>query len=142
MPLASLLCLVIAVNDGDTLTVRCAAPDDRQPVRVRIAAIDAPEWQQAFGQQARQHLAQICFRQQATLRPVDQDSYGRTVADVRCGDTDAASAQVRAGLAWVYRPYARAHPHLPPLERQAQEQGLGLWSQKQPQAPWNYRHHR
>ena len=141
MPLAaSLLCLVVAISDGDTLTARCGAPGAYQQVKVRIAAIDAPESRQAFGQKSRQHLAQLCFRQRATLQPVDEDSYGRMVAQVRCGGTDVATAQVRAGMAWVYTPYASGYPHLAPLQRSAQAQHAGLWSQKRPLAPWDYRH--
>ena len=139
MPLASLLCLVVAISDGDTLTVRCGTPGAYQQVRVRVAAIDAPESRQAFGQKSRQNLARLCFRQHAAVQPVDTDSYGRTVANVRCGGTDVATAQVRAGLAWVYTPYARAHPQLLPLQSQARQGGAGLWSQKRPQAPWTYR---
>ena len=140
MPLASLLCLVVAISDGDTLTVRCGAPGAYQQVKVRIAAIDAPESRQAFGQKSRQHLAQLCFRQRAALQPVDEDSYGRTVAHVRCGSTDVATAQVRAGLAWVYTPYAESRQQLVALQRQARSSGTGLWSQKRPLAPWTYRH--
>ena len=140
MPLASLLCLVVAISDGDTLTVRCGAPGAYQQVKVRIAAIDAPESRQAFGQKSRQHLARLCFQQRATLQPVDEDSYGRTVAHVRCGSTDVATAQVRAGLAWVYTPYAESRPQLVALQRQARSSGAGLWSQKRPLAPWTYRH--
>jgi endonuclease YncB( thermonuclease family) len=142
VPLASLLCLVVAISDGDTLTVRCGAPGAYQQVKVRIAAIDAPESRQAFGQKSRQHLARLCFRQRATLQPVDEDSYGRTVAHVRCGSTDVATAQVRAGLAWVYTPYAESRPQLVALQRQARSSGTGLWSQKRPLAPWDYRHRR
>ena len=97
MPLASLLCLVVAISDGDTLTVRCGAPGAYQQVKVRIAAIDAPESRQAFGQKSRQHLAQLCFRQRAALQPVDEDNYGRTVAHVRCGSADAARGPFAAG---------------------------------------------
>ncbi|UCU98000.1 thermonuclease family protein [Acidovorax radicis] len=140
MPIATLLCLVVAISDGDTLTARCGAPGAYHPVKVRIAAIDAPESRQAFGQKSRQNLARLCFRQRAALQPLDTDSYGRTVANVRCGGTDVATAQVRAGLAWVYTPYASAHPHLAPLQRQARSTGTGLWSQRRPQAPWDYRH--
>lgn len=142
MPLASLLCLVVAISDGDTLTVRCGAPGAYQQVKVRIAAIDAPESRQAFGQKSRQHLARLCFQQRAALQPVEQDSYGRTVAHVRCGSTDVATAQVRAGLAWVYAPYAESRPQLVALQRQARSSGTGLWSQKRPLAPWTYRHRR
>ena len=140
MPLTSaLLCLVVAISDGDTLTVRCGAPGAYEQVKVRVAAIDAPESRQAFGQKARQNLAQLCWRQQATLQPVEHDSYGRTVAHVQCRGADVAAAQVRAGLAWVYTPYADTRPQLAPLQKQARSSGAGLWSQKRPLAPWDYR---
>ena len=139
---AAFFCLVVAISDGDTLTARCGPPGDYRQVKVRIAAIDAPELRQAFGQRARQNLARLCFRQQARIEPLTRDAYGRTVANVRCGSTDVASAQVRAGLAWVYTPYATQHPQLVPLQRQVRASKVGLWSQRRPQAPWTYRHRR
>ena len=139
MTIAALLCLVIAVSDGDTLTARCGAAHAPLQLKVRIAAIDAPESRQAFGPQARKNLVQLCLRQRARIQVLEKDRYGRNVANVRCGDTDVASAQVRAGLAWVYTPYARQHPHLLPLQRQARASHMGLWSQRRPLAPWSYR---
>ena len=139
MTIAALLCLVIAVSDGDTLTARCGAAHAPLQLKVRIAAIDAPESRQAFGPQARKNLVQLCLRQRARIQLLEKDRYGRNVANVRCGDTDVASAQVRAGLAWIYTPYARQHPHLLPLQRQARASHMGLWSQRRPLAPWTYR---
>ncbi|MFN4119474.1 thermonuclease family protein [Acidovorax sp.] len=140
MPLAAtLFCLVVAISDGDTLTVRCGSPGAYEQVKVRVAAIDAPESRQAFGQKSRQNLARLCFKQRAALQWLDEDSYGRKVANVRCNGTDVAAAQVRAGLAWVYTHYAHDHPHLVPLQQQARASGSGLWSQKRPLAPWDYR---
>lgn len=135
MPAAAsaLLCLVIAIGDGDSLTVRCGG---HRPMRVRVAAIDAPERRQAFGQRARQNLAQLCFRQQARLHTLGHDAYGRTLAHVRCNGQDVAAAQVRAGLAWVYRAGDR---DLQQLERHARASRSGLWVQKRPMAPWDYR---
>ena len=69
-----------------------------------------------------------------------KDRYGRTVANVRCGQTDVASEQVRSGLAWVAPSYAKAHPHLAPLQQQARTYKRGLWAQRRPVAPWTYRH--
>ena len=43
MPVTTLLCLVIAISDGDTLTARCGQAGAYRPLKVRIAAIDAPE---------------------------------------------------------------------------------------------------
>ena len=139
MTIAALLCLVIAVSDGDTLTARCGAAHAPLQLKVRIAAIDAPESRQAFGPQARKNLVQLCLRQRARIQVLEKDRYGRNGANVRCGDTDVASAQVRAGLAWIYTPYARQHPHLVPLQRQARASHIGLWSQRRPLAPWSYR---
>ena len=139
MSIAALLCLVVAVSDGDTLTARCGSSHAPFQIKVRIAAIDAPETRQAYGPQSRKNLAQLCLRQRARIQVLEKDRYGRNVANVRCGDTDVASAQVRAGLAWVYTPYARQHPHLVPLQRQARASHIGLWSQRRPLAPWSYR---
>lgn len=136
----SLICLVVGISDGDTLTVRCGAtPGGYQVQRVRIVSIDAPERRQAFGQRARQNLAQLCFRQQAALRAEGHDAYGRLLAHVRCGGRDVAAAQVGAGLAWVYTPHAARYPELAALQRQARASHAGLWSQQRPQAPWDYR---
>ena len=71
--------------------------------------------------------------------PLARDAYGRTVANVRCGRTDVAAAQVGAGMAWVYTPYASAHPHLARLQQQARASRKGLWAQPRPLAPWSYR---
>lgn len=140
MLLSVLLCLVVTVSDGDTLTVRCGPTGANPPVKVRIAAIDAPERRQAYGYNARQQLVQLCLQQRARIDPLGTDTYGRTVANVRCGQTDVASAQVRSGLAWVAPSYASAHPHLPALQQQARAQKRGLWAQRRPVAPWTYRH--
>ena len=140
MTIAALLCLVIAVSDGDTLTARCGAAHAPLQLKVRIAAIDAPESRQAFGPQARKNLVQLCLRQRARIQVLEKDRYGRNVANVRCGTgADVATEQVRSGMAWVYTPYARQHPHLPPLQRQAKASSTGLWSQSRPLAPWTYR---
>ena len=139
MPISVLLCLVVAISDGDTLTARCGTPGAYRQLKVRIAAIDAPERKQAFGQKSRQHLAQICFRQRATLHILSHDAYG-PVANVRCGTQDVAASQVSVGLAWVYTPYADQHPHLAPMQQQARASRRGLWAQPRPLAPWVYRH--
>ena len=135
----ALLCLVVAIHDGDTLSARCGAPGAWRQERVRIAVVDAPESRQAFGQRARQNLAGLCFRQQAQLYRLGHDHYGRTLAHVRCQGQDAATAQVRAGLAWVYTPHAKRYPQLAALQQSARASRQALWAQKRPLAPWDYR---
>ncbi|EIO7131386.1 thermonuclease family protein [Escherichia coli] len=59
---------VIAILDGDTIDVLI----DRQPVRVRLAQIDAPEKRQAFGTRSRQALSSLVFRQSVTVVTIGQ----------------------------------------------------------------------
>lgn len=136
---AALLCFVVSVADGDTLTARCGFAGLFHATRVRIAAIDAPERRQAFGPQSREHLVKLCLRKRAHITVLERDRYGRSVATVRCQGQDVSTAQVRAGMAWVYTSYANNFPELVPLERQARQQRLGLWSQNRPTPPWQYR---
>lgn len=71
----------------------------------------------------------------------ETDRYGRTVVSVRCDGTPTwGAAQVRAGLAWVYTPYAKQHPQLVPLQREAQASKVGLWSSA-PAGAMDYRRH-
>lgn len=134
----ALICLVVAITDGDTLKARCGAPGAYEQITIRISAIDAPEKKQPFGQVSRQHLAALCFQQPATITPKAKDRYGRTVADVECRGQDAGTEQVRSGLAWVYTRYAKGYASLLPLEAGARAAGRGLWSVESV-PPWEWR---
>lgn len=134
---ALLLCLVVAIADGDTLTARCGDPGAYERVKVRLAEIDAPEKAQPFGNRSRQHLATLCFQQMATIRQTAKDRYGRTVARVECQGQDANLQQVRAGMAWAYTKYL-TDPAIAREQEVAQSAGVGLWSQPAT-PPWEYR---
>lgn len=138
MTAAALLCLVIAITDGDTLTARCGEPGAYERITVRISAIDAPEKSQAFGQVSRQVLARLCFEHIATIKPKTLDKYGRTVGDVECQGQDVATEQVRSGMAWFYVKYGKGYEHLRGLEADARDARRGLWAQEAA-APWEWR---
>lgn len=128
-------CLVTAISDGDTLKVRC--PNQPQQT-IRLAQIDAPEKRQPFGERSRQHLAQLCFGQQAGVTPRATDRYGRTVAEVQCQGRDASQAQLEAGMAWVFDRYVTDRG-LYGLQEAARAARAGLWADREPVAPWEWR---
>lgn len=126
---------VVAVSDGDTLTVLV----DRQQVKVRIADIDAPESKQPFGTRSRQALSQLCHRKPAHVVDSGKDRYGRTIGRVSCAGQDAASHQVAAGMAWVFVRYAPPSSPLYSLEAEARAARRGLWADPSPIPPWDWR---
>lgn len=135
---ALLLCLVVAITDGDSIKVRCG----EEPVQaVRLAQVDAPEKGQAFGQRSKQSLAELCHERLAEVRRQTTDRYGRMVARVSCAGKDASAEQVKAGMAWAYLEYLN-DPAIKNLERQARGQARGLWADSAPVAPWDWRKQR
>ena len=136
---ALLFCAVVGISDGDTLTARCRTQAASTTIKVRLAEIDAPEKAQRFGQRSKRHLSDICFRKSAAIEPIATDSYGRTVARVTCGRVDASDEQVRAGMAWVFPRYAPRSSGLYEVERAARSSRRGLWIDRSPVAPWEWR---
>lgn len=123
---ARLECTLKSVYDGDTLTANCAAGQ----VKVRVFGIDAPEMgQKPWGEQAKQALVrQIPANGAISLQVMDQDRYGRTVAQVLVGQRDLGLELVRQGQAVVYAQYNNSA-----LYRQAQtaakQERLGIWQE-------------
>jgi endonuclease YncB( thermonuclease family) len=74
--------LIVAIHDGDTLTILTA---ERQQGWVRLAEIDTPESRQPYGTRARQALAAMVARQDARVVVVDIDRYGRRSAGSMSG---------------------------------------------------------
>lgn len=117
---------VVAVADGDTVTVlRQTAAGPRQ-VRVRLTEIDAPERGQPWGTRARQALADKVFRRTVLVAPSGEDRYGRLLARLQVDGRDVNRDMVREGHAWVYRRYATEN--WLPDEAVARDSGSGLWS--------------
>jgi endonuclease YncB( thermonuclease family) len=127
---------VIGVSDGDTITILDAS---KTQVRIRLAAIDAPEKAQPFGQRSKERLSDICYDKQAMIVVVDTDRYGRTVGEVFCGGTNANETMIKSGMAWVYRKYDKGYTHLYAFEDEAKGTKRGLWVDPNPVAPWDWR---
>ena len=127
---------VLAVHDGDTLTLRL--PSGRE--RVRLAQIDAPERGQPWGRRARQALERIAEGRRARLVLLDRDDYGRAVGDLYVDEVFVNELLVREGHAWAYPRYVRS-PRILDAEEDARRAGRGLWRlppvEREP--PWKWR---
>ena len=133
--------VVIAVADGDTVTIRT----DGRKVRVRLNEIDAPERAQEWGVHSRETIDDLVYRRQVRVRSSGVDDYGRTLGKLYLTSTvagqeiDVNAEMVRTGNAWAYRHYLR-DKNLLTLEDEARRARRGLWSVPGAVPPWQFRH--
>ena len=127
---------VVGVADGDTITVMHQGRGER----IRLHGIDAPERGQPFNNRAKQFVSDLCFRKEVRVETKGHDRYQRTIADVILPDGHILNYEiVKARLAWWFRRYAPNDPTLEGLEFQARQAQRGLWSDRGPVPPWEFR---
>ena len=129
---------VVGVHDGDTLT---GLTVDRQQVKVRLEGIDAPELGQPFGKAAKRALSEKAFGNGAKIIVASHDQYGRVVGHVTVNGRDVGKDLVREGFAWC-DPRFNHDKTLAADEQGARHSKAGLWADKAPTPPWEYRKHR
>jgi endonuclease YncB( thermonuclease family) len=130
---------VVGIADGDTLTLLV----DREQIRIRLAQIDAPEFDQPYGKKAKAALSALAFGKRAHVEVVDIDRYGRAVGEVFVDGIDVNREMVRAGHAWAYTKYSHT-AEIIELEDGARAAKRGLWAlpESQREPPWLWRHPR
>ncbi len=133
--------IAISILDGDTIKVESS---ERIVYQVRLAGIDAPEKNQAFGEEAKQNLIRLVLGKSVVVHAHKNDRYGRLVGKVFLDGADMSLMQIRAGLAWHYKQYQKEQTQLDRNsysveESTARQRGLGLWSQADPVPPWVHR---
>ena len=131
--------LVTRVIDGDTIEVDIAGTI----YKVRYIGIDTPELDDKEARLC--DLAQKATRLNRRLvegktvrleKDVSEtDEYGRLLRYVYIGDTFVNAELVRQGLAWAisYPPDTKYQDQLDESERQAREEGIGIWDTSKPQ---------
>lgn len=127
---------VIGVYSGDSIVVSMS---DGKQLKVRMEGIDCPELDQLYGDSAKLATVGLCFKKNVRIDKVGLDTYGRTLAFVYIGDLCLNKELLRLGMAWHYKQYSN-DPELAKLEDEARLNKVGLWSQTNPQAPWDFRH--
>ncbi|MRN38991.1 hypothetical protein CRG49_001405 [Neisseria sp. N95_16] len=133
---------ITRISDGDTIHVTDA---NGRKHKIRMAHIDAPEMNQAYGTRSRDQLKAVADNAKVKVKVFELDRYGREVAQVFKGNTDLNLMMVREGAAWHYEYYAKkqqnklAFAEYAAAQKQAKRDRKGLWRAKNPQAPWDFR---
>ncbi len=129
------------VVDGDTVVFLDGS-------KARLAWIDAPEIKQPYGVEAMFALADLIPPDTKVLViEHGKDRYGRRIVTLYKEQVDVNFLILRGGWAWHYVKYARDGQskddfiRYSEAESQAIRDRLGLWRDKHPVAPWNWRKH-
>ena len=125
------------VADGDTMSIRawytrCGCG---------LHGIDAPEQGQAFSNRAKQFAADLVFGKEVNVRAY---GFGSVRTDyprgVVIGWTKRQSRNCFArAFAWWFRRYATGDRKLEKLEEKAWQARRGLWADRYPMPPWEWR---
>jgi micrococcal nuclease len=126
---------VIKIADGDTFTMIF---DNDFDVRVRLNGIDCPEKNQPFSKRAKQLLSDFIFGKMVVVQYKEKDRYGRVIGDVFVDGLNINYEMVKLGLAWHFKRYSD-DDKLDSLEKDARYKGIGIWSDKNPIPPWEWR---
>ena len=127
---------VVSISDGDTFR---GLTEDKENIKFRIYGIDAPEKYQAFGSRSTQYLADLIFGETVGIKVQEEDYFGRLVVLVFTPDgKDVSAEMLKAGMAWHFKKYDKSKEYTS-FENRAKLKREGLWRDKNPTPPWNFR---
>ena len=129
---------VIKIADGDTITI---LTPNKEQIKIRLSAVDTPEGGQAYGKAAKKFTSSMVHKKNVQVENETIDRYGRTVGFVHVDGANLSEQIIANGYGWVYRKYCKWSfcDDWLDLERQARKARLGLWRDKNPQPPWEWR---
>lgn len=137
-PVYTLKGKAVRIIDGDTFDLLVGTTT----YRIRLAGIDAPEKKQEFSNASKDLLAVLCKNELLTVVVTDVDRNKRKIAEVYTQQKIWINKEMIAkGMAWHFKQYSSSK-ELAEAELLARKQKIGLWSTKNPVAPWEWRRKR
>ena len=125
------------ITDGDTF--KGLTKEEKIEIKYRIYGIDAPEKKQDFGAKSKDYLSELIAGKTVGIKTDSQDGYGRYIVWVYTPDgKDVSAEMLKAGMAWHYKEYDSSELY-ETLEIKAKKKKTGLWVDKAPVAPWDFR---
>lgn len=137
--------VITFVGDGDSLSARTG---DGKDINCRIDSIDAPEVAhpgkpgQPYGEASKKTLQDMILNKEVTVRvskpATANHNYGRALCQIEIEGQNIDKKMLQEGMAWLYRRFNK-DPELSRLELDAKSNGRGLWADKSPVNPEDFR---
>jgi endonuclease YncB( thermonuclease family) len=131
---------VSRIVDGDRIVVTSQGSD----YRIRLGGMDAPELNQPWGVAAAQALRRRLAGRFVVVDWSGTDRSQYRIGVVRLNGEDQNLYMLYQGLAWYDPHYGipqdeEGRRRYAAAENEAREAGLGLWSDRDPIPPWDWR---
>ena len=126
---------VVAIKDGDTIVILL---HDKSQKTLRLAEVDCPESGQPFGKNAKQFTSSQVFSKNIQFIETNIDQYGRTIAKVYYDNKYLSEEIIKNGYGWWFFKYSK-NIKLRELQNYAMSNKIGLWSDPNAIAPWEWR---
>ena len=126
---------VVGISDGDTFTL---LTKDKIKYKIRLAHIDCPEKNQAFGTFAKRTLSDLIYLKNVQVNYSSLDRNGRILGEAYLEKEFINLILVEKGVAWHFKKYSN-DKRFSNAEIRARKNKIGLWKDKNPISPWDFR---
>ncbi len=127
--------IITKVSDGDSVDFY----DGKDTLKIRLQHIDAPERRQPYSSESWQYLRNRIYKKEVTLQYENTtDRYGRIIGTLFLNKQNINKLLVEKGYAWHFKRYSSDSSYAD-LERLARKHNKGLWKDKNPIPPWEWR---
>ena len=115
--------------------------------KVRLSGIDSPEKGQPFGQHCKKSLSDFANGRTVAVESNKLYRYGRVIGKVLVDGKDTNLEQLRRGCGWHYKKSQNEQslddrPAYNAAKESARAGEVGLWADRDPVAPWEWRKER
>lgn len=134
--------------DGEILVVK----KGKLTQAVRLLGVDAPDKGQPYYHEARKSLSKLAKKKWVTVEWYRRDDECKAKQPAECpllgrvlfDGTDINLEQLKRGFGWHHQAHLREQStpdrtQYMEAEEKARQKRLGLWRQKKPMAPWEFR---
>jgi endonuclease YncB( thermonuclease family) len=126
---------VVEVIDGNTLKV---ISTENETYKIVLLGIDCPELGQKYGDQAKKCLEKLALKKDVIVQLHGKDRWGNYIGVITTKENlDPRFQLLEEGLAWTSEKESQAD--LESTRTVAKEKGKGIWKEKSPTPPWEYR---
>lgn len=124
----------VKVHEGDRITVYV----NKKMLEVRLAFIDCPDQGQPFFSEALEFASTRILKKKIDVLIETYAGSEYLVGRVMIEGKDLSTLLIEAGLAWYYKGHG-SDRYLSKAFKKAKKQKAGIWSEKNPVPPWEFR---